>query len=130
MSKVVFVDTSKTAKNGKKKRKPHVCYDGEKVFEVYELTKLRNYDEIFIDTLFSEFYDEVMELLREGVKIYYLKDAVILKRLRRENNLSLPIYGEVYRKACEILGVKKSTELAILVLELPSHLPLVRLRGV
>jgi len=42
---------------------------------------------------------------------------------------SLPLYGEVYRKACEILGVKWSTELAILTLELPLHLPLVRLKG-
>jgi len=42
---------------------------------------------------------------------------------------SLPIYGEVYRRACEILGVKKSTELAILVIKLPLYLPMVRLKG-
>ena len=42
---------------------------------------------------------------------------------------NLPIYGEVYRKACEILGVNNSAELAILVVELPLHLPLVRLKG-
>jgi hypothetical protein len=32
----------------------------------------------------------------------------IIKRV-----VSLPIYGEVYRKACDILGVRRSTELAI-----------------
>jgi hypothetical protein len=41
---------------------------------------------------------------------------------------SLPIYGEVYRRTCEILGVKGSAELAILTLELPLHLRLVRLK--
>lgn len=42
---------------------------------------------------------------------------------------SFPIYGEVYRRVCEILGVKNSVELAILVLELPLHLPLNGLKG-
>jgi len=42
---------------------------------------------------------------------------------------SLPIYGETYRKAYEVLGVKNSIELAILILELPLHLPLAGLKG-
>jgi hypothetical protein len=214
MSKVVFVDTSATAKGGKRRRKPHICYDGEKTFKVDALTKLKDYDKIFIDTLFPEIYDEVMELLRKGVEIYCLKDTIILKRLRKENNLrksdavdtiilsripmekfrpliieelefkmrmrplirkyerimrwkatlkklmkdgfnynfkesirlmkadgkktpkdiigqvtSLPIYGEVYRRTCEILKIKRSAESAILTLELPLHLRLVRLKG-
>ena len=213
MSKVVFVDTSATAKGGKRRRKPHICYDGEKTFKVDALTKLKDYDKIFIDTLFPEIYDETMKLLKKGVEIYCLKDTIILKRLIKENNLrksdavdamilsrvpmekfrplnieelelkmrmrplikkyerimwwkktlkrliksgfdynfkesirlmeadgrrvsgeitkrtvSLPIYGEVYRKACEILGVRRSTELAILTVELPLYLPLVRLK--
>jgi len=37
--------------------------------------------------------------------------------------------GMVYRKACEILGVKNSVELAILVLELPLHFTLNGLKG-
>ena len=41
---------------------------------------------------------------------------------------SLPVYGEVYRRACEILGLRKSAELAILVIELPLHLPMVKLK--
>ena len=87
MSKVIFVDTSKTARGGRRRKKPHACYDGEKTFEVYELTKLGNYNEIFIDSLFAEFYDEVLELLKRGVKVYYLKDTSILKKLRRQKGL-------------------------------------------
>jgi len=50
MSRVVFVDTSRTARSGKKR--PHTCYNGERTFEVYKLTKLKKYNEIFIDALF------------------------------------------------------------------------------
>jgi len=87
MCKVVFVDTSKTAKGGNRSRKPHVCYDGEKTFEIYDLTRLKDYDKIFIDALFPEIYDEIMELLRKGIKIYCLKNTTALKRFRKENNL-------------------------------------------
>ena len=86
MSKIVFVDTSRAAKSGKRKRKQHACYDGGKVFEVYELTKLKDYDKIFIDTLSPELYDEAMELLRKGIKVCCLKDTIMLKKLRKESN--------------------------------------------
>jgi len=86
MARTVYVDTSRTATNGKK-RKPHYVYDGEKVFEVNKLTKLKDVDEVFIDTLFPEIYEEVLELLKRGIKVYLLKDIRILKKLRLENNL-------------------------------------------
>jgi len=35
----------------------------------------------------------------------------------------------IYRKACRMLGVKDSVELAILTMELPLHLPITRLKG-
>jgi len=183
------------------------------VFSVRKLTELEDTDEIYIDTLFPELYDEALELLKRGTKVYLLKDTIKLKKLRIENHLrrsdendamllaqiprekfrpltveelelkvqmrplirkyrwivrwervlkkfmkhgfnynfeevirlmeadrkkvskeiirqvaSLPIYGEVYRKACEILGIGKSTDLAILTLELPLYLPLVKLK--
>jgi len=56
-------------------------------------------------------------------------DRMRLSQKIIEQVSSLPIYGEAYRKACEILGVKNSVELAILVLELPLHLPLNGLKG-
>jgi hypothetical protein len=38
--------------------------------------------------LFPENYDEILELLKRGIKVYLLKYPSMLKKLRRENNLS------------------------------------------
>jgi len=216
MAKVYYVDVAiPSDKKKKRKNKTHVVFDGCKVFGVKRLTELEDAVEVFIDALFSELYDEVLELLKGGVRVYLLKDTTKLKKLRVENNLkksdendatllariprekfrsltieemelrakmwplinkyerlvrwrkklkklvkdgfnysfresirlieadrkrisreivkqvtSLPIYGEVYKKACEILGVKESAELAILTIQLPLHLPMVRLKGI
>jgi len=86
MSRAIYVDTSRTAE-GKRKKKPHYVFDGEKIFEVDKLTKLKNVDEIYIDTLFPEIYEEVLELLKKSVKVYLLKNLSILKKLRMENNM-------------------------------------------
>jgi len=215
MTRVYYVDTAVPSDRKKWRReKTHAVFDGDRVFRVKKLTELEDASEIYIDTLFPEIYDEVLELLRRGVRVYLLKDTTKLKKLRMENNLrksdendamllsripreafrlltieeveikvrigpiirryrlivrwkstlkrliklglnynfeesvrlmeadkrriseeivrqvsSPPIYGEVYRRACEILGVKNSVELAILVLELPLHLPLNGLKG-
>ena len=37
--------------------------------------------------------------------------------------------NNIYREACRMLGVKDSVELAILIVELPLHLPLTGLKG-
>jgi len=87
MSRAVHVDTSRTATNGKKKRKPHVVYDGKKIYKVNKLASVRNIDEVYIDSLFPEIYEEVLELLKKGVKVYLLKDTRMLKKLRLENNV-------------------------------------------
>ena len=87
MVRAVYVDTSPTAINGKRRREPHYVYDGEKVFEVSKLTKLKGVGEVFIDTLFPEIYEEVLELLRRDIKVYLLKDTRMLKKLRLENNM-------------------------------------------
>jgi len=87
MARAVYVDTSPTAINGKRKRKPHYVYDGEKIYEVNKLTKLKGVGEVFIDTLFPEIYEEVLELLRRDIKVYLLKDTRMLKKLRLENNM-------------------------------------------
>jgi len=215
MTRVYYVDTAiPSDRKKRRKEKTHVVFDGRKMFRVRRLTELEDAAGIYIDALFPELYDEILELLRRGVRVYLLKDVRKLKKLRMENDLkktdetdamllaripiekfrpltieelefkmrtrplireyekivrwrktlkklisqgfnynfeeavrlmdlerqkisrkivrqvvNLPLYGEVYRRACEILGVKKSAELAILVIELPLHLPLVRLRG-
>jgi len=113
MSKTVYVDTSRTATNGKKKRKPHIVFDGERVFEVDKLTKLKEVDEVFIDTLFPEIYGEVLELLRRDIKVYLLKDAKILKKLRLENNLwksdenDAVILSKIPRDGFRLLTIKE-----------------------
>ena len=213
--RIYFVDVAIPADRKKRGRgKVHVVFDGDKVFRVKRLTELGDAGEIFIDSLFPELYDEVLELLRRGAKVYLLRDLTKLKKLRMDNGLrksdendaillariprerfrpltveeleikirmwplvrryrwiirwkktlktlikhgfdynfkevvklmeadrmklsqeiikqvsSLPIYGEIYRKACEIIGVKNSVELAILTLGLPLHLPLKGLKG-
>jgi len=85
--KTVYVDTSATATNGKRRRRLHTVFDEEKTFKVSRLTKLKNINEVFIDTLFPENYNDILRLLRRGVKVYTLKDTTVLKKLRRENNL-------------------------------------------
>jgi len=215
MARIYYVDVAVPADRKKRgKHKTHVVFDGVRVFRVKKLTELEDASEIYIDALFPELYDEILELLRRGVRVYLLKDVRKLKKLRMENNMkksdendavllaripkekfrpltvkevefkarmrplinryerlaqwrkrlkilvkdgydynfkevirlmeadrtrisreiirqvaSLPIYGEVYRKACEMLGIKNSVELAILTLELPLHFPLCDLKG-
>jgi len=196
------------------KEKTHAVFDGNRVFRVGRLTELKGASEIYIDALFPQIYDEVLELLRRGVRVYLLKDTTKLKKLRVENNMrksdendavllarissevfrpltteeleikarmrllinkyerivrwkktlkklvkdgfdynfresirlmeadgkmlseeivrqvtSFPIYGEVYRRTCEILRVRRSVDLAILTLELPLYWPLQGLKG-
>ena len=87
MTKVYYIDVSRTAVNGKRRQKLHYVYDGQKIIKIRKLTRLRNADEIYIDTLFPEVYNEILELLKIGVKVYVLKDARVLKKLRLENGL-------------------------------------------
>ncbi|MCL7397156.1 MAG: hypothetical protein LZ167_07055 [Thaumarchaeota archaeon] len=87
MAKMCYVDVSRTVVNGKGRQKLHCVYDGQKIIKIRKLTKLKNADEIYIDTLFPEVYDEVLELLKRGVKVYLLKYPSMLKKLRRENNV-------------------------------------------
>jgi hypothetical protein len=88
MSKVYYIDVSRSAVNGKRRQKLHYAFDGQKILKIRRLTKLKNADEIYIDSLFPENYNEILELLKKGIKIYLLKDTGVLKKFRRENNLS------------------------------------------
>jgi len=83
--KTYYVDTARTTLN-KRRQKTHVVFDGERVFKAWKLTDLKDAGEVFIDTLFPEIYDEVLELLKNNVKIYLLKNTAVLKRLRLEND--------------------------------------------
>jgi len=86
MSRAVYVDTSRTSINGKRK-KSHCVYDGERIFQINKLTKLKSVDEVFIDTLFPEIYEEVLELLKRNIEVYLLKYTRILRKPRLENSM-------------------------------------------
>jgi hypothetical protein len=79
MSKVYYIDVSRTAVNGERRQKFHCVFDGQKIFGVRKLTKLKDADEIYIDSLFPENYNEILELLKRGIKVYLLKDSKVLK---------------------------------------------------
>jgi len=85
--KIYYVDVSRTAVNGKRRQKLHYAFDGQKILKIRRLTRLRDASEVFIDSLFPEIYNEVLELLKKGVKVYLLKYPSMLKKLRRENNV-------------------------------------------
>jgi hypothetical protein len=85
--KIYYVDVSRTAVNGKRRQKLHYAFDGQKIIKIRRLTRLRDASEVFIDSLFPEIYNEVLELLKKGVKVYLLKYPSMLKKLRRENNV-------------------------------------------
>jgi hypothetical protein len=126
MYRVYYIDVSRTAVNGKGRQKLHYVYDGEEIIKVRKLTKLRNASEIYIDTLFPEVYDEVLELLKRDVKVYLLKYPSMLKKLRRENNvrksdendaLMLSKIPREYFKALTIQEMEKKVKVQPLINE-------------
>ena len=67
MTRRVFVDTAWN-------RKPHACYDPltDRFFEARKLTDLKDYDEIYLDSLlFPGIWSELRELIAEGRQVYY-----------------------------------------------------------
>jgi len=88
MARVYYVDVAVPADKKKRGRhKTHAVFDGGRVFRVKKLTELEDASEIYVDTLFPQVYDEVLELLRRGVRVYLLKDTIKLKKLRIGSNL-------------------------------------------
>jgi len=88
MARVYYVDVAIPSDRKKwRKEKTHAVFDGGRVFGVKKLTELEDASEVFIDALFPELYEEVLELLRRGVKVYLLKDITKLRKLRMENNM-------------------------------------------
>ncbi|MEN2974982.1 MAG: hypothetical protein ABDH32_05315 [Candidatus Caldarchaeales archaeon] len=85
--KIYYVDVANSLDSKKNKSKMHVVFDGERCFKVKKLTELRDAEEIYIDVLFSSIYSEIYELLKNGVKIFLLKNTRVLKEKRVENNL-------------------------------------------
>jgi len=90
MARSVYVDVSWSA-SVKRKRAgrghPHVVFDGEGFYEVDRLTKLKDAEEVYIDSLFPTIYPDILGLLKNRVKVFLLTNTRILRKLRDENNL-------------------------------------------
>jgi hypothetical protein len=81
MARVYYVDVAIPIDKKKRgKGKTHIVFDGNRVFSVKKLTEPEDASEIYVDAMFSELYDEVLELLRRGTKVYLLKDTTKLKK--------------------------------------------------
>ena len=88
MVKVYYVDVAVPADRKKRKRhKTHAVFDEVRVFRVKKLTELEDASEIYIDALFPQIYEELMELIERNVKIFLLKNLRLLKRLREEDKV-------------------------------------------
>jgi hypothetical protein len=83
-----FVDTAKPANKKKRgKRKTHAVFDGSRVFSIRRLTELKDAGEVYVDAIFPQIHEELMELIEKGVKVFSLRNTRILKRLREENGV-------------------------------------------
>jgi hypothetical protein len=51
MTKVYYIDVSRTAVNGKGRQKLYYVFNGQKIIKIRKLTRLRNADEIYVDSL-------------------------------------------------------------------------------
>ena len=86
MARIYYVDVAIPSDRKKwRKEKTHAVFDGGRVFRVGRLSELEDASEVFIDALFPELYDEILESLRRGVRVYLLKN--VRKLMRMENNL-------------------------------------------
>jgi hypothetical protein len=86
MTSVYYVDVAIPIDKKKRgKGKTHVVFDGNRVFRVKKLTELEDAAEVYIDAIFPQIYEELLELIEGGVKIFLLKNTRLLKRLREEN---------------------------------------------
>jgi len=62
MARIYYVDVTIPSD----RKKIHAVFDGGRVFSVGRLSELEDASEVFIDALFPEPYEEVLELLRRG----------------------------------------------------------------
>jgi len=86
--RIYFVDTAIPADRKRRRRdKMHAVFDGSRVFRVRRLTELEDAVEVYVDAIFPQIYEELIELIEKGVKVFLLKNTRILKRLRVENHI-------------------------------------------
>jgi hypothetical protein len=83
-----FVDVAIPADRKRRRRgKTHIVFDGGKIFRVRKLTELEDAVEVYVDSIFPQIHEELIELIERGVKVFLLKNTRMLKRLRVENHI-------------------------------------------
>jgi len=88
MARVYYVDVAIPADRKKRgKHKMHAVFDGSRVFRVKKLTELEDAAEVYIDAMFPQIYEELMELIEMNAKIFLLRNISLLKRLRKESKV-------------------------------------------
>jgi len=86
--RIYFVDTAIPADRKRRRRdKAHAVFDGSRVFRVRRLTELKDASEVYIDAIFPQIYEELLELIEKGVKVFLLKNTRMIRRLREENGV-------------------------------------------
>jgi len=86
--RIYFVDAAIPADKKKRgKSKSHTVFDGDKAFGVGRLTELKDAGEVYVDAMFPQIYEELLELIEKGVKVFLLRDTRMIKRLREENGV-------------------------------------------
>jgi hypothetical protein len=87
-NKIYFVDVAIPAdRKRRRKYKMHAVFDGSRVFRVGRLTELEDAGEVYVDAMFPQIYEELMELIEKGVKVFLLGNTRMIKRLREENHV-------------------------------------------
>jgi hypothetical protein len=64
-----------------------MVFDGSRVFRVRKLTELEDTAEVYIDAIFLQIYEELLELIEKGVKVFLLGNTRMIRRLREENHV-------------------------------------------
>jgi hypothetical protein len=83
-----FVDTAIPADRKRRRRdKAHAVFDGSRVFRVRRLMELKDASEVYIDAIFPQIYEELLELTEKGVRVFLLKNTRMIRRLREENGV-------------------------------------------
>ena len=86
--RIYFVDAAIPADKKKRgKSKSHMVFDGRRVFRVGRLTELEDAGEVYVDAMFPQIHEELLELIEKGVKVFLLRNTRMIKKLREENGV-------------------------------------------
>lgn len=100
------------------RRKLHVVFDGMRFFKVGRLTDipLEAGDVLYMDVLSQTIYEDVLNLLSKGVKVYRLRRTYTIKEFR--SHMSFEKTDENDAKLLSSIGEEHFTEVTVPFIEL------------